>query len=343
MATIVTVKGYTPKWGKDCYIADNATLAGDIVMGDDCSVWFGAVLRADVDAIRVGNRVNIQDNACVHQTEGAKVVLEDDVSVGHGAIVHAATVRKGALIGMNAVVLDGCDIGENAIIAAGAVVLSGTKVGANEMWAGVPAKFVKKETEGKSRMFAEHYMYIKEWYSNNKDMENEVLKAIETRRSIRRFTNEQVSDDELETVLKAGTWAPTGMGKQDPFIVAVQDKEQLAQLSSLNAKFLGHGSDPYYGAPTHIYVFAPRDEPNNVKDGSLVLGTMMLAAHSIGLATCWINRVDKMAETDEMQSLMKKWGLPEGLMGVGSLAIGHAAAQPHSVPKRKEGYYRIIK
>ena len=104
MATIATVKGKTPKWGKDCFIAENATLAGDIIMGDDCSIWYGAVLRADVDAIRIGNRVNVQDNACIHQTNGFPVTLEDDVSVGHGAIVHAATVRKGALIGMNAVV-----------------------------------------------------------------------------------------------------------------------------------------------------------------------------------------------------------------------------------------------
>lgn len=172
---------------------------------------------------------------------------------------------------------------------------------------------------------------------------NEVLKAIETRRAIRRFKEEQIKDGELETVLKAGTWAPTGMGKQDPYIVAVQDKEQLLRLSKLNQSFWGHNVDPYYGAPTQIYVFAPKNEPNNVKDGTLVLGTMMLAAHSIGLATCWINRVDKMAETEEMQNLMKQWGLPDGLMGVGSLAIGYAASEPHSAPKRKEDYYRIIK
>ena len=164
MATIATVKGKTPKCGENCFIAENATLAGDIVMGDDCSKWYGAVLRADVDAIRIGNRVNVQDNACIHQTNGFPVTLEDDVSVGHGAIVHAATVHKGALIGMNAVVLDGCDVGENAIIAAGAVLLAGTKVGANEMWAGIPAKFVKKEDPAKAKTFAEHYMYIKEWY-----------------------------------------------------------------------------------------------------------------------------------------------------------------------------------
>lgn len=164
MPTIVTVNEKTPRYGERCFIADNATLAGDIVMGDDCSVWYGAVLRADVDKIRIGNRVNIQDNACLHQTAGCPAVLEDDVSVGHGAIVHAATIRKGALIGMNAVVLDNCDVGEGAVIAAGAVLLAGTKVGPYEMWAGIPAKFVKKESPDKAKEFAQHYMYIKEWY-----------------------------------------------------------------------------------------------------------------------------------------------------------------------------------
>lgn len=166
MALIAEAKGKTPKWGERCYIADNATLAGDIIMGDDCSIWFGAVLRADVDCIRIGNRVNVQDNACIHQTAGSPVVLEDDVSIGHGAIVHAATVRRGALIGMNAVVLDDADIGEGAIIAAGAVVLAKTRVGAGEMWAGVPARMIKKEDPAKALEFAKHYMYIKEYYSD---------------------------------------------------------------------------------------------------------------------------------------------------------------------------------
>lgn len=161
---VKAVRGKKPRWGKHCYFAENATLAGDIMMGDDCSVWFGAVLRADVDAIRVGNRVNIQDCACVHQTAGYPVVIEDDVSVGHGAVVHACTVHRQALIGMNAVVLDGAEIGEGAIVAAGAVVLSGTRVGPYEIWAGVPAKCVKKAAPEQARTFADHYLSIKEWY-----------------------------------------------------------------------------------------------------------------------------------------------------------------------------------
>ncbi len=165
MALIETFRGKAPHWGEGCYLAGNATLAGDIVMGNDCSVWFGAVLRADVDSIRIGDRVNVQDNACVHQTAGSPVVLEDDVSIGHGAIVHAATVRRGALVGMNAVVLDNAEIGECAIIAAGAVVLAGTKVGNRELWAGVPAKFVKTLDADKALEFAKHYLYIKEWYA----------------------------------------------------------------------------------------------------------------------------------------------------------------------------------
>ena len=112
MAIIKTVEGKTPRWGKNCFIAENAVLTGDCILGDDCSIWYSAVLRSDVDAIKCGNRVNVQDCACIHQTGTMPCILEDDVSVGHGAIVHGATVRKGALIGMNATVLDKADIGE---------------------------------------------------------------------------------------------------------------------------------------------------------------------------------------------------------------------------------------
>ena len=164
MAFIKEVKGKTPSWGNNCYLAENAVLAGDVTMGDDCSVWFGAVLRADVDAIRMGCRVNVQDCACIHQSQGSPVIIEDDVSIGHGAVVHACRLRRGALVGMNATVLDGAEVGEEAIIAAGAVVLAGTKVGPCEIWAGVPARRVKEADREQALTFAKHYMEIKEWY-----------------------------------------------------------------------------------------------------------------------------------------------------------------------------------
>lgn len=164
MPTILTVNGKSPRMGSRCFIADNATLAGNIVMGDDCSVWFSAVVRADVDAVTMGDRVNVQDCACIHQTSGSPVVLGNDVSIGHGAVVHACTIRDGALIGMNATVLDKADIGEGSIVAAGAVVTGGTKIPAHEIWAGIPAKFVKKAAPGQAETFAQHYMDIKEWY-----------------------------------------------------------------------------------------------------------------------------------------------------------------------------------
>lgn len=174
-------------------------------------------------------------------------------------------------------------------------------------------------------------------------MDNEVLKAIRERRSIRRFKPDQVSDDELKAVLEAGTWAPTGMGSQEPWIVAVEKPETLDWLRKKNAEIMGTKSDPYYGAPTIVLVFASADNKNNYRDGSLVLGNMMLAAHSIGLASCWINREDAMFATAEGQELIKSFGLPDGLMGVGALALGYAASHPHTVKPRKNDYYRIIK
>ena len=174
-------------------------------------------------------------------------------------------------------------------------------------------------------------------------MNNEVLKAIRERRSIRRYKPEQVTDEELKTVLEAGTWAATGHGTQDPWIVAVQNKELMGRLVKMNAEIMGVESNPYYDAPTIVLVFASADNYNRERDGSLVLGNMMLAAHSIGLASCWINREDKMFETTEGKQIMKELNLPDGLMGVGALSHGYAASQPKTVKPRKEEYYRIVK
>lgn len=174
-------------------------------------------------------------------------------------------------------------------------------------------------------------------------MDNEVLKAIRERRSIRRFQEKQISDDELKSVLDAGTWAATGHGTQDPWIVAVQNPQLMQRLSAVNAEIMGITSNPYYDAPTIVLVFASADNYNRERDASLVLGNMMLAAHSIGLASCWINRVDKMFKRDELKALLKEWGLPDGLVGVGSLALGYAASQPRTVKERKTDYYRVIK
>lgn len=174
-------------------------------------------------------------------------------------------------------------------------------------------------------------------------MDNEVLKCIRERRSIRRFKPDVVDDEALKAVLEAGTWAPTGKGTQDPWIVAVENKEQIATLSKINAEIMGNSSDPYYGAPVIVLVFASKDNVNNFRDGSLVLGNMMLAAHSVGLASCWINRVDKMSERDDVKEMMRSWGLPDGLVGIGSLALGYASSHPHTIKDRKKDYYRIIK
>lgn len=174
-------------------------------------------------------------------------------------------------------------------------------------------------------------------------MDNEVLKALRERRSIRSFKAEQITNEELQTVLESGTWAPTGKGLQSPYIVAVQNAKQLEWLRKENAKLMEVSSDSYYGAPTIVLVFAPQEWSNNVKDGSLVLGNMMLAAHSLGLGSCWINREEKMFESLEGQQLMLDWGLPEGLIGIGALALGYPSSYPKTIKPRKADYYRIIK
>lgn len=157
------------KIGENCYLADNATIIGDVVIGKDCSIWFNAVLRGDVNAIRIGNRVNIQDGSVVHTLYQKSVVeIGNDVSVGHNVTIHGATIKDGALIGMGSTVLDHAVVGEGAIVAAGALVLSNTVIEPGSLWAGVPAKFVKKIPEAQSKelnqKIANGYLMYASWF-----------------------------------------------------------------------------------------------------------------------------------------------------------------------------------
>lgn len=174
-------------------------------------------------------------------------------------------------------------------------------------------------------------------------METDFLKIIETRRSCRKYKKEQVKDSELKAVLEAGTYAPTSRGMQSPYIVAVQNEAVLRKLAGMNAKVMGSTSNPYYDAPTYVLVFASLDSHNPVQDGSCVLENMMLAAHAIGLASCWIHREREMFETPEGKDLIREWGLPENIIGVGALALGYADGDLPKPKPRKEGYYRIVK
>ena len=166
---------------------------------------------------------------------------------------------------------------------------------------------------------------------------NLVLENIRTRRSVRKFKPCQVEQDKLDLILEAGTWAPTAMGKQSPKIIAVQKPEEVAKVVELNAKFLGTQNNPYYGAPTILLVLtAPCG--TSEEDGSCVLQNMMLAAHSQGLATCWIHREKQMFDCDEVKALLKAWGIEEELVGVGSLALGYADCDLPDPKPRKEDY-----
>ena len=165
MAIIKSVKGLTPKWGRDCYFSENAAIVGEVTMGDECSIWFNAVVRGDVAPVTMGDRCNVQDGAVVHVTNGiGPTIMESDVTVGHNATVHACTLRRGCLIGMGATVLDNADIGEGAVVAAGALVLQGTRIGPHEIWAGVPANFVKKTSLNQAESYAKHYVEYSKWY-----------------------------------------------------------------------------------------------------------------------------------------------------------------------------------
>lgn len=171
MALIKEVRGFTPEIGDNTYLAENATVIGDVVIGKDCSIWFNAVLRGDVNSIRIGNRVNIQDGSVLHTLYQKSVVeIGDDVSVGHNVVIHGAKIENGALIGMGAIVLDHAVIGEGAIVAAGSVVLSGTQVEPGSIYAGVPAKFVKKvdpeQAKEINQKIAKNYLMYSGWFKD---------------------------------------------------------------------------------------------------------------------------------------------------------------------------------
>jgi len=171
MAIIKPLRGFTPKIGRNCFIAETAVIIGDVEIGDDCSIWYGAVLRGDVNSIRIGNRVNIQDNAVLHTTyQKTTISVGDDVSIGHGVILHGAIVFNGALLGMGCTVMDNARIGEGAIIAANALVLENTVVEPSSVYAGVPARFVKKVDPELSRetneRIARNYLFYSTWYKD---------------------------------------------------------------------------------------------------------------------------------------------------------------------------------
>lgn len=171
MPLIKNVRGFEPKIGRNCYLADNCTIIGDTVIGDNCSIWFNTILRGDVNSIRIGKKVNIQDGTVLHCLYRKSVIeIGDNVSIGHNVVIHGAKICDNVLIGMGAIILDNAVIGENSIIAAGSVVLADTIVEPGSIWGGVPARFIKKVDPVQNRemieRIADNYLTYAGWYSD---------------------------------------------------------------------------------------------------------------------------------------------------------------------------------
>ena len=166
---IKSVRGFTPQYGKNCFFAENATLIGEIIMGDDCSVWYQAVVRGDVNSILMGNRINIQDGVVIHGTfERSATIIGDDVSIGHNAIVHGCTIKDRVLIGMGSIIMDDSVVGSNSIIAAGSVLPKNTIVPEGSVYAGIPAKKIKEISpelqKGEIERIAANYIQYASWF-----------------------------------------------------------------------------------------------------------------------------------------------------------------------------------
>ena len=170
-------------------------------------------------------------------------------------------------------------------------------------------------------------------------MMNETLRVLKERRSIRKYKAEQVREEELNAILEAGTWAATGKNLQSPVMVVVQDQETISYMSKLNAEIQGNpNADPFYGAPTVVVVLADGENYNWMADGSLVMGNLMAAAWSVGVGSCWINRAKELFDMPEGKALLKKWGLPETLRGVGNCILGYAEGEIPAPKPRKADY-----
>jgi len=169
MALIKSVRGFTPKFGENCYLAENCVVIGDVIMGNDCSIWFSTVIRGDVNSIKIGNKVNIQDGSVLHTLyQKSTIEIGDNVSVGHNVTIHGTKIENNVLIGMGSTLLDDALIGENSIIAAGSLVLSNTIVEPNSIYAGVPAKKIKdiepKQSKEMIQKIAKNYLMYSDWY-----------------------------------------------------------------------------------------------------------------------------------------------------------------------------------
>ena len=173
-------------------------------------------------------------------------------------------------------------------------------------------------------------------------MNEEMLKGLKERRACRSFKPEQITDEELHAVLEAGTYAPTAKGAQSPIIIAVQKPEEVAAVAALNARFTPN-PNPYYGAPTILLVLAPAGGYLGDLDGAAVLTNLVNGAHAVGLGSCWINRPQFMFETNEGRDMLRRWGIEGNWKGVGSVALGYAAAPPADPKPRKENYCYIVK
>ena len=172
---------------------------------------------------------------------------------------------------------------------------------------------------------------------------NETIKNLIERRSCRKYESKQIKDEELNAILKAGEYAPSGMGLQSPKMVVLQNKETIKKLSKLNAKIMGKDIDPFYSAPTVIVVLADKTKMTYIEDGSLVLGNLMNAAHSLGIGSCWIHRAKEEFATEEGKELLKKWNISDNYVGIGHCILGYPSEKLQEPKPRKEDYITIIK
>lgn len=353
---------------KTVFMAEGCRVAGEnISIGRDSSVWYNTVIRCDeTESVSIGERTNIQDLSMIHTAIGYPVRIGNNVSVGHMCIIHGCTIGDNTLIGMGSTIMNGAVVGSNCVIGAGSLVTEGKEIPDGSMAFGRPAKIVRELSQEQIEEFmgpAERYVKATQkavcgasfkgsaMNSNDNDTEKSriILEAMKERRSIRKFRPEMPEDEKIDQIIQAGLYAASGRDSQGPVIIAVKDRTFRDRLSKINQEIWNKmsstwnkGQDPFYGAPLIFIVVANKRRQTYVYDGTLVLGNMMLAAHSVGLGSCWIHRAKEEFEMDEYKELLKSFGLEGDYEGVGHLAVGYIDGEVPPARPRKENRFFII-
>lgn len=333
---------------KSVFIADSATISGSVTIGEESSVWYGAVIRAEMEEVKIGKQTNIQDQVVIHIDHKFPTIIGDRVVIGHSAIIHGCQIEEDTLIGMGSIILNGAKIGKQCIIAAGAVVTQNMVIPDGSVVMGNPAQIkrtIRSEEIQHNRENVEEYVRLakenKIKQQNKKQQSNPVIKAILERRSTRAFIKKEIQREDLQQILQAAIYAPSGMNKQTWQFTAITNKKKIQQLAKLVEKYLNRPGYNFYNPAALILTSNLRDSQWAKEDNACALENIFLAAHSLGIQSVWINQLQTIGDELEVRAYLKEIGIPDEHLIYGIAALGYGESTGDCVVNKK-GSIKII-